>query len=552
MYTEYFGLSEAPFSIAPNPQYLYMSPRHRDALAHLLYGVQSDGGFILLTGEVGTGKTTLCRRLLSQIPEDVETAFVFNPRVTATELLATICDEFGVVYQDSASIKDLVDALNVYLLERHAQAKKAVLIIDEAQNLSRELLEQIRLLTNLETTERKLLQIILLGQPELLDMLARQDLRQFNQRITARFHLEGLNLEEVSQYISHRLEVAGGSPQLMDRGARRRVFRLSQGIPRVINLICDRALLGAYAEGKNQVRARIVSRAAKEVLGSTKQHRSIKAIGMAILGVCLLVATVAGVLVQFNGAQTSIAPTTEFNQNPSQFETFAKSTPKSQHSADELSPPSKSNPELSILPDDFGHKDIEQAYHDLFALWGAAFEDRVTPACKLSPNIGLGCHQLITSEAELMQLNRPVIIEYNSRYFTLSAIRDDKLVFISSDQEVTLNRSQFARVYHGRASLFWRMPPAFKGTIKAGDEGPSVDWLVIQLALIEGETPPLTTGLKFTGVLKEKVKQFQFSKGLPATGDVGVLTWIHLNSVEAVNTPLLKNTKPAQLEPGAG
>lgn len=548
MYTEYFGLSEAPFSIAPNPQYLYMSPRHREALAHLLYGVQSDGGFILLTGEVGTGKTTLCRSLLSQIPEDVETAFVFNPRVTATELLATVCDEFGVVYQDSASIKDLVDALNSYLLERHAQGKKAVLIIDEAQNLSRELLEQIRLLTNLETTERKLLQIILLGQPELLDMLARQDLRQFNQRITARFHLEGLNREEASEYISHRLEVAGGSAQLMDRGARRRVFRLSQGIPRVINLICDRALLGAYAEGKTQVNAGIVSRAAKEVLGSVKQRGSTKVTSMAILGLCLLIAVITGVLYQFNGAQTSIARTNEFTRDPSQSETFAISTPRSQDSASRLSPTFKANLESLLLPDDFGHSDIEQAYHDLFALWGAAFEDRDTKACELAPNIGLGCYQLIASEAELMHLNRPAIVEHNGRYFTLSAIRGDQLVFIASDQEVTLNRSQFFRVYQGRASLFWRMPPAFKGTIKAGDEGPGVDWFVIQFALILGETPSLTTGLEFTSALKEKVKQFQFSEGLPATGDVGVLTWIHINSVEAVNTPLLTNNKPAQLE----
>ena len=194
MYIEHFGLKEIPFSIAPDPRYLYMSDGHREALAHLLYGMNSDGGFVLLTGEVGTGKTTVCRRLLESVPQDAEIAFILNPKLTVSELLASVCDEFGVSYPEgNASIKVFVDRISAYLLGACESGKRAVLIIEEAQNLSPEVLEQLRLLTNLETDRRKLLQIILLGQPELREILGRPELRQLSQRITARYHLGPLS-----------------------------------------------------------------------------------------------------------------------------------------------------------------------------------------------------------------------------------------------------------------------------------------------------------------------------------------------------------------------
>jgi general secretion pathway protein A len=280
MYNDYFGLREPPFSIAPNPQYLFMSPRHREALAHLLYGIQSDGGFILLTGEVGTGKTTVCRCLLEQIPEDVDTAYILNPKQTAQELLATACDEFKIDYPEGASIKVLVDLLNGFLLEAHQQGRKTVLIIDEAQNLSVDVLEQLRLLTNLETNQRKLLQIILLGQPELLTLLARQELRQLSQRVTARFHLDALNRDEVADYIQHRLDTAGAKGSLFPASTVKRIFQISGGIPRLINLVCDRALLGTYVQNKLQVDVPTVNNAAKEILGPA-QSQSRRWLGIA-------------------------------------------------------------------------------------------------------------------------------------------------------------------------------------------------------------------------------------------------------------------------------
>ena len=253
MYNKYFGLTDKPFSIAPDPRYLFMSDQHREALAHLVYGVGDGGGFVLLTGEVGTGKTTVCRCLLEQLPENTRIAFILNPKLSATELLANVCDELHIAYPADPSLKQLTDVLNEFLLRSHAAGLKIVLMIDEAQNLSSEVLEQIRLLTNLETNKEKLLQIILIGQPELKEMLARHELRQLAQRITARFHLRPLTAEESESYILHRLEVSGFSDSLFDKKAIRELFKSTGGVPRLINVLCDRAMLGAYARNRRQI-----------------------------------------------------------------------------------------------------------------------------------------------------------------------------------------------------------------------------------------------------------------------------------------------------------
>lgn len=268
MYYDYFGFSEPPFSIAPDPRYLFMSDRHREALAHLLFGLRTDGGFVMLTGEVGTGKTTLCRCLLQQIPDDCDVAFIFNPKLSSADLLATICEELKIPFSERRiSPKVFIDLLNFHLLESNARGRRTVLIIDEAQSLSRSLLEQLRLLTNLETSQRKLLQIILLGQPELRQRLSKPDLRQLSQRIVARFHLDPLSREEVGAYVSHRLAVAGVQQPLFPPPVLHRVYRLSQGTPRLVNVICDRALLGTFVEGRATVSLRTLNNAAREVLG---------------------------------------------------------------------------------------------------------------------------------------------------------------------------------------------------------------------------------------------------------------------------------------------
>jgi general secretion pathway protein A len=270
MYAKFFGLKQDPFSIAPNPQYLFMSERHREALAHLLYGLRGGGGFVLLTGEIGAGKTTVCRCFLEQLPKRCNVAYIFNPKLTVPELLKSICEEFRIPYEhqgpEAATVKDFIDPLNEFLLRTHAVGQNNVLIIDEAQNLSADVLEQLRLLTNLETNERKLLQIILIGQPELRTMLARPDLEQLAQRVIARFHLGALSENETTQYIAHRLSVAGMVTALpFTSKAIRRIHQLSRGVPRRINLLCGRALLGAYASGTTTIDNGIVEKAATEV-----------------------------------------------------------------------------------------------------------------------------------------------------------------------------------------------------------------------------------------------------------------------------------------------
>jgi general secretion pathway protein A len=522
MYTEHFGLTEAPFSIAPNPRYLFMSRRHRDALAHLLFGIQSDGGFVLLTGEVGTGKTTLCRCLLEQIPSDVETAFVLNPLAgRGRALMATICSEFGIKHPAKASLKTLVDQLNTYLLDSHSNHRKAVLIIDEAQNLSYELLEQLRLLTNLETNERKLLQIILLGQPELLEMLEDRRLRQLSQRIIARFHLDALDSNETEAYITHRLAIANGPPTLFTRSAMKRVYRISSGIPRVINLICDRALLGTYAEDKQQVTPRTISRAANEVLGTRNLGK--KPIRIAAVAAAVLLSIMA--VWTLRPAEVNTPSMAEIATG----EAAPATTPTAQTPT--VPVPAK----LSIR----GHASAADAFHDLFALWGTSFTDKTSSPCELATAIGLRCLESVATLPELRELDRPVIVQLNAEYFTLAQIIDGTLTVIAGSDQLNLTQAEFESNYNGTAQMLWRMPPAYQAPLKKDDRGPTVDWLVTQLDLIEGHSPPIQAGFTFNDSVEERVRDFQRRAGLSPNGIVDPVTWIHLNDVEAMSIPTL-------------
>ena len=273
MYKDYFGLSELPFSIAPDPNYLYLGDKHREALAHLIYGVGDQGGFVVLTGEVGTGKTTICRTVLQQLPDNANIAFIINPRQSVNQLLQSIFSELSIPYRQGMTSKDMIDRFNGYLLGAHAEGRNTILIIDEAQNLSVDILEQLRLLTNLETNEKKLLQRVLLGQPELNDLLDKKELRQLAQRVTARYHLPPLSKNEVAEYIRHRLSVANCGAELFSMPSINRIFKLSAGVPRLINVICDRSLLGVYATNQSVVDKKVVNNAAKEVLSSHKSTR---------------------------------------------------------------------------------------------------------------------------------------------------------------------------------------------------------------------------------------------------------------------------------------
>src|SRR5690606_34465368 len=290
MYTSFFGLSEKPFAITPDPRYLFMSERHAEALAHLLYGINEAGGFIQLTGEVGTGKTTVVRSLLERMPGHADVAVILNPQLTPLQFVLPICEELGIFVrdEDTTSIKDLVDILNKRLLEAHARGRRIVVIVGEAQNRPPETLEQVRLLTNLETASQKLLQIILIGQPELREVLSRNELRQLAQRITGRYHLAPLSRGETAAYVNHRLKVAGALGEIFSAAALREVHRLSGGIPRVINVICDRALLGAFTQEQHRIGPGMMREAASEVSGRSVSPPWMKLLAGTAAGVVAL------------------------------------------------------------------------------------------------------------------------------------------------------------------------------------------------------------------------------------------------------------------------
>jgi general secretion pathway protein A len=317
MYHQYFGFNKSPFSIAPDPHNVYMSLQHREALAHLLFGVTAGGGFVLLTGEIGTGKTTMCRCLLEQLPLTCDVAFIFNPKLTALDLLLTICDELHIELGAAVkSTKTLVDRINVHLLNAHARGRNTLLIIDEAQNLSAEVLEQMRLLTNLETNECKLLQIILLGQPELRQKLAQPELAQLAQRIIARFHLGPLAKRDLASYIAHRTTTAGSQRQVIPRNLLPALYRASRGVPRVVNVLCDRALLGAYVEGKQQVDRKVLARAVREVRGD--EGVSTKTLSASRWGLGAAGLACAGLVAAFSFSPTMLAMFVERIDPPGQ------------------------------------------------------------------------------------------------------------------------------------------------------------------------------------------------------------------------------------------
>jgi len=531
MYQQYFGLAETPFSIAPDPRYLYLSQRHQEALAHLLYGVNGDGGFVLLTGEVGAGKTTVCRCLLQQIPESCDVAYVFNPKLTVEELLSTICVEFGIACPSgNASIKVFVDCINAYLLDAHAKGRHTVLIIDEAQNLSADVLEQMRLLTNLETNERKLLQIILLGQPELALMLERPELRQLSQRIVARYHLGSLTKPEVAAYVRHRLEISGARRQLFPAALMGRVYRLSGGVPRVINVLCDRALLGTYVQGKERVDRATLAQAAREVFHL--QPRKVPLRPLPAIAVLALVGVLALTLYQLVPRQTgtSTAPATlaagPANGVP------AKETGSAGAQPDTLEWPA----------DEPRSRSKAIAYAALFRAWGGDYKG--ADACRQAESLGLRCRSARAGLDELRRLNRPAVLlmrDGQGREFhaALLALDDKAATFATGDGPRTVALGALAAKWTGQYTLLWRMPAEAQEYIHMGERGSAVRWLMGQLAQAQGLVADAGKEPLFDETLRREVRQFQLAQGLIPDGAVGPQTAVRLAGVGDRSAPKL-------------
>ncbi len=540
-YHSYFGLKEAPFSIAPDPRYLFMSDRYREALAHLLFGIKSDGGFVLLTGEVGTGKTTVCRCLLEQIPEDTDVAFLFNPKLTAAELLAAVCDELRIAYPDgNTSIKVFLDRIVHALLEAHAKGRKTVLIIDEAQNLDADVLEQIRLLTNLETNQKKLLQIILLGQPELLSLLKRPELRQLAQRITARYHLSPLSKKEIAAYVTHRLGVAGAERELFPAATLNLIYRLSGGIPRLINMLCDRALLGAYVQGRPKVSRWTLRKAAAEIFGKdrpTRKNKRKRPYAALLTTASLLIAVVAlgaaGLHEQWFSIAGNGVPILRGKVPPGNTAKAAEGPAKKHLAA------------LEWPGDQPILQSKEMAYRALFKQWGLSYRaGKNGLACDFAASHGLACMHQRGSVGSIRRLNRPAVLALTDErgqvfYALLASLGQGTARFIMGGETRTVATSELETHWEGEFSILWRLPPNFGGYLRRGSRGPEVAWLDQQLATLRGQAPAAKPTMVLEGPLFDHLREFQAAAGLTPDGVVGPQTLIGLNTALGKGVPVL-------------
>ena len=578
MYADYFGLKQAPFSIAPDPRYLFMSERHREALAHLLYGLGGGGGFVLLTGEIGAGKTTVCRCFLEQIPKRCNVAYIFNPKLTVIELVKSVCDEFRIPYPQrepgTATVTDYLDPLNAFLLNTHAVGQNNVLIIDEAQNLSADVLEQLRLMTNLETSERKLLQIVLIGQPELREMLAQPGLQQLAQRVIARFHLDALSEAETAQYIRHRLAVAGLSgPIPFAADTLRRIHRICRGVPRRINLLCDRALLGAYATNKVVVDRQVIAKAAGEVFGDAAGESAPRnsprrgalwgalvaglALGAAAYGAAgwwaarptdrSMMATKASSAAATG--RTPVAPASAAvpaapASTPVVVATTTQVAAASASSASAVAASAIAfDPAAAFerMP-----RREDEAWKALAVRWKATLGD--SDPCATAQAQQLACARMTTTLAVIRQLDRPGIVTLHDArgrpaYALLTALGADSATLQVGEQTMNAPLGTLAVIWGGEFATLWHAPAAHRNPLGEGHSGPAVDALAAQLAAWFGE-PVAEAGRVFDTALKARVSAFQRAQGLKPDGIAGPTTFMQLNRVSGVDEPHLSNARP--------
>jgi general secretion pathway protein A len=590
MYAPFFGFSKEPFSIAPDPRFLYMSERHREALAHLLYGLSAGGGFVVLTGEIGAGKTTVCRGFLEQVPLHCRVAYIFNPKLSVQELLRTVCDEFGLVLPAAGvdaptSVKTHVDALNDFLLREHAQGRQAVLVIDEAQSLNAKLLEQLRLLTNLETAERKLLQIILIGQPELRDLLARPELKQLAQRVIARYHLDALSEAETPLYVRHRVAVAAAHATLpFDHAALARLHALSGGVPRRINLIADRALLGAYGQGQHQVTRPMVERAAQEVFGPEAvapqpARRRLGAPAAWFWGACAGAAMAVLSMLWLGPARMAIPgatpplaagaqdvpvtpPAAEAAGGAASASLAAVATPQAAAAGvvqaaaevlDTLPAPAAgtaSNAPQATAADAQGaelvdvqavlaaaHRQPGMAWRELALRWHVAVGEGdpcaavllAQLACFRSPSAGLPGVRMMSRPGVLVlrdAAGRPL-------YALLVALDDSHATLQVGARRFRWTLETLAAAWRGEFLTLWRTPAGWKEGLDPMNNASLRTWVEARLpaASLAGASGGSAASVS------DRVQVYQRAQGLPADGLLGPMTWMRLQRQAGVAEP---------------
>ncbi len=523
MYIAHFGLNAEPFSITPDPHYFYLSKCHREALTHLLYSVNEGPGFVLLTGEVGTGKTILCRSLIEQLPDTVDVAFLQNPRLAAIELLAALFDELRISYDPQRyTLKDFTDALTSYLLTAHYVGRRTILIIDEAQNLTTEVLEQVRLLTNLETSNHKLLQIILVAQPALNNLLNKNNLRQLSQRITTRNRLTPLSAKETTAYINHRLSISGASSPLFTDAAMRLIYRYSAGIPRMINNICNRALSDGYAAHKKSINTKIIDKAVQEVRGEnpTNQRR------LVIIGIIFLLIVA---LLWWGIPKTPNQPLTPPESNlPPTVPTLPKPVPTDVKKVEKIAPPPNLIQQLQTTT-------TENAFATLFSLWGLDYSNLTgenvsqrAATQKLASLIRTGTWD------DLRRFNRPAVIELvtdkGARYHVVVTHLQDEIATLAiSGKSFELPLSEINKYWLGQFLLLWQPPMLPIRTLRVGTSNKSVIWIRKHLDIIEGGNSQ-NFSTNFNYMLKERIIAFQHRYALNPDGVVGEQTMLILQT----------------------
>ena len=563
IYLQHFALKREPFSIVPDPDFLYPSQQHRQAVAHLKYGLDREGGFILLTGEVGTGKTTLTRTMLQRIPAHVRVAYVLNSKLNETDLLASICDELAIKLQKSKNLsfsKICIDALNQDLLASHAKGQKTLIVIEEAQNLSADVLETLRLLSNLETNTHKLLHILLVGQPELLEILGQKQLRQLNQRVVSRFHLLPLDQSELSNYINHRLHHAGAAGPIFDQGCIKALFRLTKGVPRLINLICHQSLLAAYSLGAKSVSPALVKDASVEILSGLdngKPNTSNKPLIVVLLLVLMMVSVFMllprstldslGFLVAIDKPNAEIVTSKAENIISKGTGPTAEDVMEKDNEllvVDDLVADSvEQSATLSFIVEesiiDSGFTETSNPLVNLLAVWSIASSEVYSPEAfaGIATTFGLQSEKVTPATPWMLSaIDRPGIVVLNEnggllKSYLLTYIDDDSVTLKMKNGEIDLDLDQFKDRWTGSFLYLWRPHKEFDLLMQGDTDKLAMSWLQEKLSMDDEGIEKVITGGRYTEAVKDQVVGFQRRHGLKADGIVGRQTLMRLNEL---------------------
>lgn len=549
MYTDFFGFAELPFSIVPNSRYLYLSQRHREAITHLQAGLGDGGGFAMLTGEVGTGKTTVAKSMLANLDGQICAALLLNPTFSCVELLEAICDEFGLSYAANSSLKQLNQRIYQFLLENHQQNIQTLLVIDEAQHLAADVLEQLRLLTNLETETRKLLKVLLVGQPELQQLLQTTQLRQLAQRITGRYHLLPLNPQETADYIAFRTHTAGGSRTLFDQASAKLIAHYSHGIPRLINLICDKALQLSYHQGEKKITKANVERACQDVMAfqaeiyqQTSKRASFPWGKVSVLAVC--VAGVLAVAAYWPLDLTGHAPKDNAPKNNVPTDNVASTVPQVELDKPVTELPISSSVSEILVNDEqwLGEPAVArmttraQGLDELYKLWGYR-ATRIDTLCEPPTTSIFQCQVRQLSWQELQQTSHPLLLTLQHQgqraYVVLLEANQERVVVLTGEQRLTFTVSQLMLLWRGEVTELWPMP--LRETLRIGMRGEAVEILDQLLAKALNDEPLKTT--QFHAELMQRVEWFQRWQNMTVDGIAGQRTLARLQQLVSLSEP---------------